>query len=92
MSLFAFEPLVFNLENACIAFFCLNFYLPEAELVEELDVLEDVVVGGAGVAVLVVVAVDQQLDDGFRRVGGDQRLERRRRKGQGIDGEMILGY
>ena len=37
----------------------------EAELVEQLNVLEDVFVRGAGVAVLVVMPVDQQLHDGF---------------------------
>ena len=46
----------------------------QAELVEELDILEDVVVGGAGVGVLVVVAVDEQLDDGLGGVGGDEGL------------------
>ncbi len=47
---------------------------PEAELVEELDVLQYVVVGGARVGVLVVVAVDEELHDRLLRVGGDQGL------------------
>ena len=47
---------------------------PQAELVEQLDVLQDVVVGGAGVRVLVVVAVDEQLHDRLGRVCSNQRL------------------
>ncbi len=54
---------------------------PETELVEELDVLQDVVVGGARVGVLVVVAVDEELHDRLLRVGGDQGLERERIQG-----------
>ena len=46
----------------------------QAEFVEQLDVLEDVLVGGPGVAVLVVVAVDQKLHDRLQRVGGYQCL------------------
>ena len=47
---------------------------PQREFVEELDILEQVVIAGPGVAVLVVVPVDQQLDHGLHVVGGDQSL------------------
>ena len=46
----------------------------ERELVEQLDVLEDVVVARPGVAVLVVVTVDQQLHDRLHHVGRYQGL------------------
>ena len=54
----------------------------QAEFVEQLDVLEDVLVGGPGVAVLVVVAVDQKLHDRLQGVGGDQGLGRGEKKVQ----------
>ena len=46
----------------------------KAELIEQLDVLEEVVVAGPGVAVLVVVPVDEQLDDRLHVVCTDESL------------------
>ena len=47
----------------------------ETQFVKELNVLEDVVVRSSRVRVLVIVTVDQQLDDGPRRIRRNECLE-----------------
>ena len=47
---------------------------PQTEFIKKLNILEKVVVTGPGVAVLVVVSVDQKLHHGLHVVGVDQSL------------------
>jgi hypothetical protein len=51
----------------------------KTQLVKQLDVLQQIVVGGCGVRVFVVVAIYQQFHDGFGAVGDEVVLLRRRR-------------
>lgn len=47
---------------------------PERQLVKQFDVLKDVVVGGTGVGIFIVVTIDQKFDYGFHGIGRDQSL------------------
>ena len=47
---------------------------PERQLVEQFDVFQDVVVGGTGVRIFVVMTINQQFDYGFHGIGRDQSL------------------